>query len=215
MRVFAAIAVVLILALAVFVYHDSDSDQSAEHEVVLLTEPNENADIAPTSQQRDDGLGDQEERAEYPPEESVDPTNRDPVDHRQPAESNNADRIITTENFGILFHTEPFETIDALREALDEQNYDINWSGQAIDAINQVLTQQNVSEHASEWLVDCKSTICIVEFPDSALEEFDDKEATALLENIDFERVGWFRHYQQDTALLLLLTSEFSFDRGK
>ena len=42
-----------------------------------------------------------------------------------------------------------------------------------------------------------------------------DKEATNLLKNTYFERVGWFRNYQQDTALLLLLTSAFSFDRGK
>ena len=44
--------------------------------------------------------------------------------------------IITVENFERLFFSAQSETLAAMQDALEEQDYDLEWSGEALDFIN-------------------------------------------------------------------------------
>ena len=129
------------------------------------------------------------------------------VDLRQ-----NKDRFITPENAGMLMYTKTEKTTRVLLQAIEEQDYDLMWSSQAMDAVNKTLIAEGVRGHADDWIVDCRTTICIVTFPDSALEDFDEDNATTALETSSFERVIWLRYYRNDSAYLFLLAPDFSYD---
>jgi len=124
------------------------------------------------------------------------------------------ERIITTENITLFFYAEPLAASQVLFRAAESQEYDLVWSGQATGAVNEILVATGLREHANDWTIDCRTTICIVQFPDTALADYDHEDATKMLGGGDpFGRVIWFRRYKDNAAYLFLMRSDFEFDR--
>jgi len=132
-----------------------------------------------------------------------------------PVARDREDTVITTENVSMYFYTEPLEASRVLREAAVQEDYDPHWSGRATDRVNDVLSDASIRTHVSDWTVDCHTTICVVDFLDSSLRDFDDSEATLQLEADIFERVVWFRHYKNNSATLFLMVPKFTYDPNR
>ncbi len=123
--------------------------------------------------------------------------------------------VISTENFNRFFYSDAEEATTAMLQAAEEQEYDIEWSSLAMDVVNDSLEKAGTRSHSATWTVDCHTTICVVEFPDSALDGYDTRPTIKMLEGGIFERAVWYRRYKDDFAYLFVVLPEFSYDRDR
>lgn len=214
------IAIALILALLVVRYA---GDDSASHDISLLSGTEE----SPPGEQPsasivldDEGLDTQHDVV--PNDEGIRGSQSMPEsqpsypDHQEVVNDSTESkyRVITTENVNMFFALRSEAAAREILHAAEEQEYDFEWSSLAMDTVNKALEETGVRDHSSEWTVDCHSTICVVEFPDSALSDYDTKQATRMLEVEIFERVIWYKRYKDNIAYLFVMLPEFSYDRG-
>jgi hypothetical protein len=106
------------------------------------------------------------------------------------------------------FKSDPFCSNTGLFRLAELQQPDSDWSGNAAEEIDSVLVQAGMQEHAKQWVIDCRSTICTVTF-DSAIADFDEDEASSLLTETMFQQVTWSKDYRSHRAYLILVRSGY------
>jgi len=123
------------------------------------------------------------------------------------------DQVITVENAGLFFLSEPDEARAAFAKAIESQSDDIPESMRAVTAINSKIVQSEIGNFAKDWQIDCRGDICIATIEDASLKGLDERPLNAVFESLGFEKVLWFRDYKAGSTTIFLLRPAFRYDR--